>query len=107
MSFLAPLFFLGLAAIAIPIYVHLIQRERKDVIEFPSLMFIRKIPYQSVERRRIHNWWLLLMRLGAMAAIVAAFSRPFFEVDPVSAAANATGAREVVSGRVHDVEASA
>ena len=96
MAFLAPLFFVALAAVAVPIYVHLIQRERKDVIEFPSLMFIRKIPYQSVERRRIHNWWLLLMRLAAIAMIVAAFARPFFQVDPVKAAAAATGAREVV-----------
>jgi len=96
MAFLAPLFFVALAAVAIPVYVHLIQRERKDVIAFPSLMFIRKIPYQSVERRRIHNWWLLLMRLAAMAMIVAAFARPFFQVDPVKAAAAATGAREVV-----------
>ena len=62
MSFLAPLFFVGLAAIAVPILVHLIQRERKEIIEFPSLMFLRKIPYQSVERRRIHNWLLLLLR---------------------------------------------
>jgi hypothetical protein len=95
MSFLAPLFFAGLAAIAIPILVHLIQRERKEVVEFPSLMFIRKIPYQSVERRRIHNWLLLAMRIGAMALVVAAFARPFFRVDPVRAAA-ASGAREVV-----------
>ena len=50
-----------------PMLVHLIQRERKDVVEFPSLMFIRKIPYQSVERRRIHNWLLLLLRAAAMA----------------------------------------
>jgi hypothetical protein len=35
-------------------------------------MFLRKIPYQSVERRRIHNWPLLLMRLAAMALIVFA-----------------------------------
>ena len=69
-------------AIAVPIFVHLIQRERKDIIEFPSLMFIRRIPYQSVERRRIHNWWLLLMRLAAMALVVAAFSRPFFTAMP-------------------------
>ncbi len=96
MSFLAPLFFAGLAAIAIPILVHLIQRERKNIVEFPSLMFIRRIPYQSVERRRIHNWWLLLMRIAAMILIVAAFSRPFFRVDPVSAAAARSGAREVV-----------
>ncbi len=96
MSFLAPLFFVGLAAIAVPILVHLIQRERKDIVQFPSLMFIRRIPYQSVERRRIHNWLLLLLRAGAMALIVAAFSRPFLKEDPVKAAAATTGAREVV-----------
>jgi hypothetical protein len=96
MNFLAPLFFVGLAAIAVPIIVHLIQRERKDIVEFPSLMFIRRIPYQSVERRRIHNWPLLLLRAAAMALVVAAFSRPFFTVDPVRAAAALDGAREVV-----------
>lgn len=96
MAFLAPLFFLGLAAIAVPVFVHLIQRERKDVIEFPSLMFIQRIPYQSVERRRIHNWWLFLLRAAAMALIVIAFSRPFFKSDAVTAAAAATGARDVV-----------
>ena len=96
MSFLAPLFFVGLAAIAIPIIVHLIQKERKDVIEFPSLMFIRQIPYQSVERRRIHNWLLLMLRAAAMIMIVAAFTRPFFTQDPVQAAAATSGAREVV-----------
>src|SRR6185503_18355360 len=94
MNFLAPLFFVGLAALAVPIIVHLIQRERKDIIEFPSLMFIRRIPYQSVERRRIHNWPLLLLRAAAL--VVAAFSRPFFSVDPVRAAAALDGAREVV-----------
>src|SRR6186713_2355074 len=96
MSFLAPLFFLGLAAVAVPILVHLILRERKEVIYFPSLMFLRKIPYQSVERRRIHNWLLLLMRLAAMALIVIAFSRPFFKQDPLQAAVATTGAREVI-----------
>src|SRR5262249_47288832 len=78
------------------ILVHLIQRERKDVIHFPSLMFIRRIPYQSVERRRIHNWLLLLLRAAAMALIIAAFSRPFMKVDPLKAAAATTGAREVI-----------
>ena len=53
MSFLSPLFFAGLAALAIPVLIHLIQRERKTIVEFPSLMFLRRIPYQSVRRRRI------------------------------------------------------
>jgi hypothetical protein len=95
MSFLAPLFFVGLAAIAIPVLVHLIQRERKRVIEFPSLMFIQKIPYQSVRRRRIRHWFLLLMRAAAIALIVAAFARPFLPQGAAAIAA-AGGNRELV-----------
>ena len=88
MSFLAPLFFIGLGAIVVPILVHLIQRERKRVIEFPSLMFIQKIPYQSVRRRRIRHWFLLLMRAAAIALIVAAFARPFFSRGAAALAAD-------------------
>ena len=95
MSFLSPLFFVGLAAIAVPVLVHLIQRERKRVSSFPSLMFVRRIPYQSVRRRRIRHWFLLLMRAAAIALIVAAFARPFFPQGAAAAAA-ASGDREVV-----------
>src|SRR5687767_8944028 len=96
MSFLAPLFFMGLAAIAIPVLVHLIQRERKRVIEFPSLMFVQKIPYQSVRRRRIRHWFLLLMRAAAIALIVAAFARPFFPEGAAATLAAVGGNRELV-----------
>lgn len=95
MSFLAPLFLASLAAVAIPVLIHLIQRERKRVIEFPSLMFLRRIPYQSVRRRRIRHWLLLMMRAGALALIALAFARPFFPQGAIAAAA-AGGAREVV-----------
>src|SRR5918993_3223253 len=94
MSFLAPLFFVGLAALAIPVVIHLIQRERKHVVAFPSLMFVRRIPYQSVKRRRIRHWSLLLLRLAALALIVAAFARPFLR--GTTLAASAEGARDVV-----------
>jgi hypothetical protein len=96
MNFLNPLFFLGLAAIVVPVLVHLIQRERKHVVFFPSLMFVRKIPYQSVRRRKIRHWFLLLMRAAAIALIVAAFARPFFLQGAAAAAAAAGGNREVV-----------
>jgi Aerotolerance regulator N-terminal/von Willebrand factor type A domain/CARDB len=95
MSFLAPLFLIGLAGLAIPVFLHLIQKERKQVVQFPSLMFLRRIPYQSVQRRRIRHWLLLMLRLAALALIVMAFGRPFFRgTDPAAASAN--GAREVV-----------
>jgi hypothetical protein len=95
MGLVAPLVLAGLAALAIPIALHLIQRERKRVVEFPSLMFLRRIPYQSVRRRRVRHWALLLLRLAALAVVVLAFARPFFK-RPALAAATQNGAREVV-----------
>ena len=94
MAFLAPLFFFGLATLAVPVIIHMIQRERKEVVEFPSLMFLRKIPYHSFRRQRIRNWFLLLLRCAAIALLVAAFARPFFRVSSVAAVM--LGAREVV-----------
>ncbi|HEX4348371.1 MAG TPA: BatA and WFA domain-containing protein, partial [Vicinamibacterales bacterium] len=96
MSFLAPFFFLGLGAIAVPIFVHLIQREKKRVVFFPSLMFVQKIPYQSVRRRRIRHWFLLLMRAAAIALLVAAFARPFLPKRAQAAAIITGGSREAV-----------
>src|SRR6476620_5857706 len=96
MSFLAPLFLIASAAIAIPIFVHLIQRERKRVIQFPSLMFIQKIPYQSVQRRRLRHLFLLAMRAAAILLIVGAFARPFFPQGAAAAMAAVGGSREVV-----------
>ena len=94
MTFLAPLFLAGLVALGIPVLIHLIQRERKNVVTFPSLMFIRRIPYSSIRRRRIHNWALLLLRLAALALIVAAFARPFLRSTSLVAAAG--GARDAI-----------
>jgi len=94
MSFLAPLFFLALAGLAIPVLLHLTQREKKQIVRFPSLMFVRRIPYQSVRRRKIQNWLLLMVRLAALALIISAFARPLIEraTIPLSVAT----AREVV-----------
>ena len=65
MGLLAPLFLTGLAALAVPVLIHLIQREKNTVVRFPSLMFVRKVPYESVRRRKIRNWALLALRLAA------------------------------------------
>jgi hypothetical protein len=94
MSFLAPAFLAGLAAIAVPVIIHLIHRERKVVIEFPSFMFLERIPYRSVRRQKIRHLLLLLLRCVAIAMLVAAFARPFFQRR--HAPITGTGAREIV-----------
>ncbi len=45
MNFLVPAFLAGLGALSIPVLIHMINRERKTVVQFPSLMFLHKIPY--------------------------------------------------------------
>ncbi|MBM3778202.1 MAG: VWA domain-containing protein [Acidimicrobiia bacterium] len=94
MSFLSPLFLAALAGLAIPVLIHLIQREKKRVVVFPSLMFLQRIPYQSIRRRHIHNWLLLCVRLAVLLLIVLAFARPFLERSERVAASS--GSREVV-----------
>ena len=95
MSFLAPLLLFALAGLAIPVLLHLTQREKKQIVHFPSLMFVRRIPYQSVRRRKIQNWLLLLVRMAALGLIIAAFARPFIS-RPDAPIAIGQGAREVV-----------
>ncbi len=82
LSFLVPAFLAGLAAIVVPIVVHLRQRERKEPIRFPSLMFLARVPHRTAERRRLTNLLLLLLRGLAVTLLVVAFARPFIKKTP-------------------------
>jgi hypothetical protein len=94
MSFLAPALLAALLAIGIPIVVHLVQRERRTVQPFPSLMFLRRIPNQSVRRRAIRHWPLLALRILAFVLVAIAFARPFLRSSGAAAASG--GTRQVV-----------
>lgn len=77
MGWLAPALLAGLAAVAVPILLHLLRRERRQVVEFPSLMFLRQIPQETTNRRRLRHPLLLALRCLALALIALAFARPF------------------------------
>lgn len=78
MPLLAPFFLLGLAAVALPLLVHLVHRERKDPTAFPSLMFLERTPAPFASRRNLRDPLLFLLRALAVIALVLAFARPFF-----------------------------
>jgi hypothetical protein len=94
MSFLTPLFFLGVAALAAPVLVHLVRRTRARRVQFPALVFVRQVPQRTIRRRTLHNILLLLLRCLAILLIVIAFTRPFFSGG--SAARNNTAAGATV-----------
>src|SRR4030095_3342140 len=78
MWFLSPLFWLGIAAVAAPILVHLVRRTRARKVEFPALTFVRQVPQRTIRRRTLRNLLLLILRCLAILLIVIAFTRPFF-----------------------------
>ncbi len=80
--FLVPIFFAGLAALALPVLLHLRRREREKPMRFPSLMFLKKIPIVTARRRRITDLPLLFLRLLILALIVMAFARPVVRPKP-------------------------
>lgn len=95
MTFLTPAFFLGALALAVPIFIHLTNREKKEVVDFPSLMFLRRIPYRSVRRQKLRHLFLFALRCLALLLLILAFARPFFD-SPTTATAAVLGPRDVV-----------
>lgn len=95
MGLIAPAFLAGLMAIAVPVLIHMIHRERRETLAFPSLMFLRKIPYRSVRRQKLRHLLLLALRCLAIAIVVAAFARPFLERRLAATPAGPDG-REIV-----------
>lgn len=79
LTFLAPLFLAGLVAVGVPILVHLTHKERKEPVAFPSLMFLRQVPFREASRQRIRHWPLFLLRIAAFIMFAAAFARPLLE----------------------------
>lgn len=94
MTLLAPLFLAAFAALAVPIVVHLTDRDRRDAVQFPSLKFLRRVPFRQVERQRIRHPLLFALRALAVVLLVLAFARPL--VGGASAADAGVAGREVV-----------
>ncbi len=81
MNFLFPLYLLGLAALSVPILLHLRNRELKKVVPFSSLRFLKPTRIQQQQRSKIENLLLLLLRCAILALLAFAFGRPFLRQD--------------------------
>ena len=89
MIWLTPLAWLGLAMVVVPIAVHLIGRRRPRLLAFPTLRFLPETQLTIRPRRRIHDPWLLALRIAIVIAAVAALAGPLLpEVDRRSTAAS-------------------
>jgi hypothetical protein len=85
MGFLVPAFFAAMAALAVPLLLHLRHRDKDRPQRFPSLMFLEQLPIRTAQRRRVTDLPLLLLRALALALLVLAFTRPVFSKEAVVA----------------------
>jgi hypothetical protein len=74
---LAPWFLAGIAAVAVPIYVHLLRRHATTPLPFSSLMFFERRTQSSIKHRRLRYLLLLSLRMLLLLLLVLLFANPF------------------------------
>lgn len=80
-TWLAPAAFAGAALLLLPVLIHLLTRQERRPVPFPSLRFLQATRFTAMKRRLIDDWPLLVMRLAAIACGVAALASPLFVTD--------------------------
>ena len=85
MGFLAPWFLAGVAAVGLPIWIHLLKRHRTDPRLFPSLMLFEKREQSSVKHRRLEHLLLFALRAAMLILLALLFANPFIRRSPTAA----------------------
>ncbi|MBA3917965.1 MAG: hypothetical protein C0516_05190 [Gemmatimonas sp.] len=99
LGFLVPAFLAGLVALAVPLLLHLRNKDRDRPLRFPSLMFLQKLPIRTEQRQRITDWPLLLLRAAALALLALAFARPVLTSGSTASADAQAGATVILLDR--------
>src|ERR1041385_192218 len=77
MGFLAPLMLVGITALAVPIAIHLIGRQRARVVKFAALDFLLATKRRRARRFRLRERLRLAVRAIACAAVAIALAKPY------------------------------
>lgn len=67
----------ALAALAIPVIVHLMFRQRSRPVDLGTLQFLKVVLRDNARKRRLRRYVLLGLRLAAVALLALLFARPF------------------------------
>ena len=96
LQFLTPLFLAaGAAAASLPLIIHLLNRERARRLVFSTIRFIKMSHQANVQRHRLKQLLLLLMRILILGLLGLAFARPFFAGTPATTGGTG-GVRNIV-----------
>lgn len=77
MNFLFPTFLFGLAAIAIPIIIHLFNFRKYKKVYFTNVQFLKELKQESDSKSKLKEYLILACRILAITCLVLAFAQPF------------------------------
>src|SRR5258707_4994020 len=77
MGFLAPWFLGGLAALGVPVFVHLLRKHVTIPRPVSSLMFFERGTQSSTRHRKLKYLFLFALRFALVLLVVLAFSNPY------------------------------
>jgi Aerotolerance regulator N-terminal/von Willebrand factor type A domain len=66
------------AAVAVPIVLHLLFRQRARRVEIGTLHFLRVVLQDQARRRKLRRWLLLALRCAGVLLLALLFARPFW-----------------------------
>jgi hypothetical protein len=70
-------FLAATAAVAVPIFIHLLLRPRARRVEIGTVRFLKLALRDSTRRRRLRRWLLLALRLAVVLLLALLFARPY------------------------------
>ncbi len=76
MNFLAPLWLVLTAAVAVPLFLHLLRRRIEMRREFPAARYLLRAEKENVRRLKLRNMLLMLLRTLALLFLALAAARP-------------------------------
>jgi len=65
-------------AVAVPILIHLLFRQRVRDVAIGSMRFLQQVVREHRRRRRVRQWLLLALRALAVLLLVLLFARPYW-----------------------------
>jgi hypothetical protein len=95
-SLLAPLFLLGVLAVALPVWLHRLQTQSSERKPFSSAMLLETADQQVHVKKKLKYLLLLAARIVLLVLLALAFAKPFIAAPPVAITANESGTHLVV-----------
>lgn len=75
-DFINPWMLAGLAGVSLPVIAHLLSRKKYDVVQWGAMQFL-ELGRNARRRIRLEELLLMLLRMGMIALIAIALSRPW------------------------------